>query len=273
MTLVHAETGEIVTAEPTSLVQVEQQCTSIERWAQATDSIPEIRDATNRLAAIDEYLARTSTEGRSRVAAAMRRLEVRIGELLPAQQGQRTDLFPDKKKSHGIATTQRHEFRQMAAHPEAVEEAIAASDDEHPASRSKVMQAIKQPTPAKRDRTREAVDARDREIVRLADEGHSSTQIARRVGLSAETVRAKARQYGFEITADRVIGRARLINPDRVVSETVYALDGLAMGVKLIDLADLDPAQVAEWATSMSASLSVLTRLAKQLKEMTRAEA
>jgi uncharacterized protein (DUF2252 family) len=48
--------------------------------------VAELCDAGNRLAAIDEYLSRTSTEGRSRVAAAMRRLEASVGA--SARQGQ-----------------------------------------------------------------------------------------------------------------------------------------------------------------------------------------
>lgn len=73
---------EIYEAEPTSLVAVTDQCMAIETWAAQCDSIPELKDWKNKLAAVDEYLARTSTEGRARVAATMRRLEVRIGELL-----------------------------------------------------------------------------------------------------------------------------------------------------------------------------------------------
>lgn len=151
MTLVVAETGEIVpvSTEPTSLVAVAFQCASIERWADTCDSIPELRDANNKLAAIDEYLNRTSTEGRARVAEAQRHLEVRIGLLLgPADRG------GDNGNQHtggkyvatetALTATQRNEFRQMAEHSDVVDEVIAESTDEAPASRRKVLKAIKQ---------------------------------------------------------------------------------------------------------------------------------
>jgi len=131
----------VVATEPTSLVAVEDQCARVEMWAETTTSIPELRDAGNKLAAISEYLELTSTEGRSRVAAAQRRIEVRIGHLLgPATTGRpaagtsvATDLSPD----------QRSDFRRMASDPDEVEAQIAASTDDAPASRRKVTEAIK----------------------------------------------------------------------------------------------------------------------------------
>lgn len=157
MTLVDAETGEIVpvSTEPTSLVAVAFQCASIERWADTCDSIPELRDANNKLAAIDEYLNRTSTEGRARVAEAQRYLEVRIGTLLgpvptPQESGSRKGSLANEPSN--LTPNERSQFRAMAEHPEIVEEVIAESTDDAPASRRKVMKAIKQrvrktPTP------------------------------------------------------------------------------------------------------------------------------
>ncbi|MDA8297409.1 MAG: hypothetical protein M0004_12635 [Actinomycetota bacterium] len=129
---------------------------SIEQWAQTCVSVPELRDASNRLAAIDEYLARTSTEGRNRVAAAMLQLEVRIGELLgPAKPGnpqfsptsvatevaspaewngedgrERANRLVGEKSL--LSKDERHDFRQMAAHPEVVERVIESVDGREP---------------------------------------------------------------------------------------------------------------------------------------------
>jgi hypothetical protein len=63
-------------------------------------------------------------------AASMRRLEVRIGQVLGApRQGERTDLSTATEKSP-LSKDQRSEFRRMAAHPEIVERVIAESDDD-----------------------------------------------------------------------------------------------------------------------------------------------
>lgn len=50
----------------------------------------------------------------------------------------------------GLTRNQRYEFRLMAAHPEIVEQVIAESTDEQPASRRKVMAAIRRSMGAER---------------------------------------------------------------------------------------------------------------------------
>src|SRR5690606_32046103 len=129
------------------LAQVEDTCATVESWAEQCDDIPAIRDTANKLAAIDEYLARTSSDGRARVAATQRRLEARIGDLLgpPENHGPAT---PDHGK--GLNDRQRSEFRQMAANPDVVDDVIDESTDDDPPSRRKVMKAIKQQTKPQR---------------------------------------------------------------------------------------------------------------------------
>jgi len=138
-----------VAAAPTSLALVTDQCSAIESWAEQCESVPELRDASNKLAAIDEYLTRTSTDGRARVAAAMRRLEVRIGTLIgpapdPVVTGAQKGSFANEASD--LTPNQRSAFRQMAANPEAVEDVIEQSTDDAPASRRKVMDNIKHRT-------------------------------------------------------------------------------------------------------------------------------
>lgn len=129
--------------QPTSPAQIDDTCASVEAWAEECTDIPALRDTANKLAALDEYLVRTSTDGRARVAAAMRRLETRIGSLLPDREnhGPATRNHDD-----GFHRQQESDFRQMAAHPEVVEDEIEQSSDDAPASRRKVVEAIKQRT-------------------------------------------------------------------------------------------------------------------------------
>ena len=131
-----------------SPAQVESTCEKVETWAQKCDDIPTIKETADKLAAIDEYLARTSTAGRARVAAAQRRLEVRIGQLLPKRQGRRTDQLPNhgKEVDDGLDGRQRAEFRAMADDADTVEEVINGSTDDEPASRRKVVNGIKTKT-------------------------------------------------------------------------------------------------------------------------------
>jgi hypothetical protein len=122
---------------------------------------------------------------------------------------------------------------------------------------------------------RKARDRRGREpgelaagIARLAARGLNSAQIAGELGVTEQYARRLARRHGIQIKADEVTGRARRLDSNRIVGETATALEGLAMGVTLIDLVDLDPAEIKGWAASLTESLRALNRLAKQMREM-----
>jgi hypothetical protein len=104
-------------------------------------------------------------------------------------------------------------------------------------------------------------------IAGLAGHGMTSRQIAGRLGINDTRVRAFARAHGITIRADEVVGRRRL-DSTRIAREAVHALEGLAMSVQLADLAEIDPAPVPEWTTSLARSLRALSRFARQLKEV-----
>jgi len=134
---------------PITAQQIAEQCRSIEVWAEHCESIPELREADNRLAAIGEYLERTTTTGRNAVAAARLRLEARIGALLgPAERGgdRRSDQVDrdrlDPTGANLLTKDQRSQFRKLADHPEIVEAVINDSDDENPASRRRALDEI-----------------------------------------------------------------------------------------------------------------------------------
>lgn len=177
MTLVDTDTGEVVERRaprmpaPVTAVQVAEQCRSIEAWASQCDSVDEIREADNRLAAIAEYVKRTSTEGRARVEAARRRLEARIGQLLPPSENKGPAT---RNRDDGLSRQQKNDFRKLADHPEIVDAVIDDSDDESPASRRRVLDEINRvkqtppppETPAERD-ARERAEADRRSADRL----------------------------------------------------------------------------------------------------------
>jgi hypothetical protein len=127
------------------------------------------------------------------------------------------------------------------------------------------------PFDARTDKSRDAVAKRWAKVAELAATAHTSRQIAEKLGLNLEGMRSKARERGIEFPADAVVGRTRRIDPNRVVEETVIALHHSAASLSAfdIDFTALDPAQCAHWVTSLQQSLSTLTRLKKQLQEMT----
>lgn len=111
---------------------------------------------------------------------------------------------------------------------------------------------------------------RVRQIRELAEQAHTSQQIADAIGVRPEYVRILARQHGIEIKADTVVGRTKRIDSNRIVNEAVAALEGVAFSLRLAEPEQLDRSQVVWWAESLGQSLRSLNQLVKQLKEMAR---
>jgi transposase len=113
-------------------------------------------------------------------------------------------------------------------------------------------------------------NVRVEQITDAAAEGLSSHQIAAKLGIGFEQVRNIVNRNRLDIPADAVVGRSRKIDSARIADETAGTLEGVAASLRLIDTTELDPAHCADWATSISESLKVLTRFRNQLKEMAR---
>ncbi len=175
--------------EPISLAHITAQCRSIEVWAEHCDSIPDITDARNKLAAIEQYVAATSKDGRAQIAAAQRRLEIRIGILLgPAKAGNPTganqhggtslasEVPPTDAADSALSANERSQFRNMADHPDIVEAVIDESDDESPASRRRTLDEINRAKHAPPgDPTPEEIHART--VTLVAKELHKAGQL------------------------------------------------------------------------------------------------
>jgi hypothetical protein len=110
-------------------------------------------------------------------------------------------------------------------------------------------------------------EGRRARIAELAAANYSSRQIAEMIGISDEYVRINARKMGIEIPADKTMARTRRHDSNRIVEQTVHALDGLRMGIELIDFSTLDREKLPAWSTSLTASLRSLNQLARRLKE------
>lgn len=123
------------------------------------------------------------------------------------------------------------------------------------------------------DRSRAGMEARVEKAKTMAAEGYSSRQISSALGMSIESFGNFKGRHGVEVPADAITGtRTRRLDNDRIVSETVGALEGFVMSIELVGHpadAGLDPEQIEGWATSLHRSLTVLRQFSKQLKEMT----
>jgi hypothetical protein len=59
--------------------------------------------------------------------------------------------------------------------------------------------------------------------------------------------------------------KTRRHDANRIVEQTVIALEGLCLGVELIDYAEIDPLRIPAWQESLRASLRVLNRLGREI--------
>jgi hypothetical protein len=124
--------------------------------------------------------------------------------------------------------------------------------------------------PAGSDRDPKAA-ARRRELIRsLGSEGWTSPQIGEHLAITPGSIRRIAREEDIPIPADIALGRGtrKTIDSNRIVRETVTGLEGLDVALNLVRFDELDLAEVPNWTTSLTASIRVLNRLNKQLKEM-----
>lgn len=182
----------------------------------------------------------------------------------------------DKMDRTGSIKPAAQEFRrQQRAKRDAQDAKAAALAEEAPAP-AKPEEIRDDPNwiPSKSDSSPRAAAQRRNLIRQMAGQGHSSEQIGARLGILDVTVRRIARAEGITIRADEALGgRQRKIDSNRIVRETVAMLEGLDMGLQLVNYADLDPAEIESWVTSLGDSIRVLTGMKKQLtnrmKEMT----
>lgn len=106
----------------------------------------------------------------------------------------------------------------------------------------------------------------------MADAGYTSRQIAETLGIRVDSFTDLRKRHGFDVPADAVVGKTQRHDNDRMVSEAISTIEGAVMALDIVGHpadAGIDPEQMAGWITSLSASLTALTRFNRQLKEMT----
>jgi hypothetical protein len=160
---------------------------------------------------------------------------------------------------------------------EEFEDAVAEAKAEGNLSRANVVRKARQrhprpgtggeriPGPA--DRSSQAAAQRVALIRGWAAQGCSSRQMAELLGKRDDAIRQIAREHGIQVSADEVVSRTRRLDSNRIVRETVHALEGLAMGTALVTPGDLDPAEIPDWTASLTDSIRALNRLVKTMKE------
>lgn len=140
------------------------------------------------------------------------------------------------------------------------DEAIEAAKEEKDMTRANVVRKLRS----------NSTDATDRwnEIREEAEQGWTSEQLARKYGYSrADSFRNAASRHGIEFPADKSVSRARRIDPNRVMRETVNAVASHVDSFDLVDYDALDPEEAQEWVNSLTQSIKALSKARNQIKE------
>lgn len=157
-------------------------------------------------------------------------------------------------------TDERHDAYAMAdgATDVQFEGAISKGKAENNLSRANVVRKVKGEK-AKADRWGK--------LAELAAGGHTSDQIAKKIGVGRETVKRKAKALGVKIHADEVMGRSRRLKPNRILREFVATLESLVPSCEMIEPAKVDPQVLTECITLMDDAMRALGRMRRRLKE------
>lgn len=149
---------------------------------------------------------------------------------------------------------------------EQFEVALEVAREEGNPSRANVVRKVREVTdePGTYAERQEAKWAR---IAEMAASGHTRDQIAREVGMTTEGIRNGAQQRGIDIRADRVVGRTRRLDTNRIIRQSVLDLEGIVASLALINRDDIDPEEAQTWVDSLNQSIKALSKARTAIKE------
>lgn len=228
MSLIDADTGEIVQSRPVivtgdgEVVRVGalaiprpqevtspyELCDAIELALPLISDPAELAEAKAKLMAIETYMAQHTKQGRARLEAALRRIEMRMGEVLGDAErgGDRGNQHTGGKLSAGnlpeLPKKERHELRLLAAHRDVAEQVIAKSDDRKPPSRRQVLDAIRDHLASQRKEEQVEPGNTRQAVADLAALGLTTQRIAEELDLSQDRVSRVAMDNGIRLRAD-----------------------------------------------------------------------
>lgn len=115
------------------------------------------------------------------------------------------------------------------------------------------------------DNSRAAVSQRRKDIRDMAERGFATRQIAAAIGIGEQRVSEIAKSDGILIHADRVVGRTKRHDSNRIIAQIVMDAENLTEGVDLIDFNQIDRAQLAGWLKSLQDSRDKLSGFIRRL--------
>ncbi|WP_396657185.1 hypothetical protein [Microbacterium oxydans] len=106
------------------------------------------------------------------------------------------------------------------------------------------------------------------QVADLANERLTSAQIAKRVGMTEDGLRAGARRKGIIFPADEVLGKTKRINGLDVLERIVSSIEADESVLGLIAFESITPEQAAELLQRLTSPLRAIHRMKNRLKEI-----
>lgn len=252
---------------PDSIAALEAQVTHAIAMVDDLDTLQEWR---SQAAALEAYLRGRDLNGPMR--AAQRKVEARIGQLLGMAQ---VGNPHGKLISHAreISSTDRQRFRILARGLER-----GLTDEEWRSSREPLLKLIQERFPMPRHvptvvtesgLVRKPRSERIKEITQLAEDGYRADQIAKKTGLTAETVRVIANEEGITLP-DAAIGKRAKLDAKRILTESVNGVDAYVSGLSMLDeleMPDLDSQESGDLMQALSRSINGLKKLRNKMEK------
>lgn len=174
-------------------------------------------------------------------------------------------MFPDKSQNQiadQIGCSQRYvssvkdQVRTTSNLPDRV---IGKDGKSYPSSKPRTLESTRP------DRSPSAVTQRRKDIRDMAERGFTTRQIAAGLEIHEETVGEIAKKEGICIHADRVVGKTRRHDSNRIVERMVMDAENLCADVNLIEFGDLGHEQIASWLKSLQDSRDALNAFIRRL--------
>lgn len=257
---------------PAAVAQIKAEVATVAEMTRQLGLSKECRDDATEMVRRAEYtlgkaIRKGQEEGTVATTSEIRAYAGRVGRqkgknVLLDRPTTPTDIEPDyySNKGKGQSIADLSESSE-----EDFEDALTEARSEGNLSRANVVRKVKgiQDHHVTRDQRAEQIEA-------LAREGHTSRQIAPKVGVSDISVRQIARDYGFDIPADRAVGKRRRLDSNRILSGVAESVSAAAYSLQQIDPLDLDQDAAQEWVDSLTESLAALRKALNPIKESLR---
>lgn len=101
----------------------------------------------------------------------------------------------------------------------------------------------------------------------LAATGYTTMQMVDTLGVSVETVRRIARDFGIEVPADLITGKRRRIDYTAAVESAVTELDNWSGSLSFIDFDQVDTTGADEWVASLTESAAALRKFTEKIRK------